>query len=42
MCSFSCGNNKQCIAPDTCTCESGWKGSNCSTGMAMSSCGQVV
>ena len=33
ICSSSCGTNKQCTAPDTCTCVSGWTGSNCLTGI---------
>ena len=31
ICSSPCGTNKQCIAPDTCTCVSGWTGSDCLT-----------
>ena len=33
ICSPSCGTNKQCTAPDTCTCISGWTGNDCLTGM---------
>ena len=33
ICSSTCGTNKQCTAPDTCTCVSGWTGSNCLTRM---------
>ena len=32
ICSTPCGTNKQCTAPDNCTCVSGWTGSNCLTG----------
>ena len=33
ICSSPCGTNKECAAPDTCTCVSGWKGNNCLTRM---------
>ena len=33
ICSSPCGTNKQCTAPDTCTCVSGWTGSDCLTRM---------
>ena len=33
ICSSPCGTNKQCTAPNTCTCANGWTGSNCLTGV---------
>ena len=32
ICSSPCGTNKQCTAPDTCTCARGWTGIDCLTG----------
>ena len=32
ICNSTCGTNKQCSAPDTCTCVNGWTGSDCLTG----------
>ena len=31
ICNFPCGTNKQCTAPNICTCVSGWMGSDCLT-----------
>ena len=33
ICSTPCGTNKQCTAPDTYTCVSGWTGNDCLTGI---------
>ena len=33
ICSSPCGTNKQCTAPNNCTCVSGWTGSDCLTRM---------
>ena len=33
ICSSPCGTNKQCTAPNNCTCVSGWRGSDCLTRM---------
>ena len=33
ICNFSCGTNKECTAPNNCTCVSGWMGSDCLTRM---------
>ena len=32
-CSPPCGTNKECTAPNTCTCVSGWIGNDCLTRM---------
>ena len=34
ICSLLCVTNKQCTAPDTCTCVSGWIGNDCLTDIA--------
>ena len=31
ICSLPCGTNKNCTAPDNCTCINGWTGSDCLT-----------
>ena len=33
ICYPSCGTNKECSAPNTCTCVSGWTGNDCLTGI---------
>ena len=33
ICAQSCGTNKECSSPDTCTCVSGWTGADCLTGI---------
>ena len=35
ICGSPCGTNKQCTAPDTCTCVSGWSGNDCLTGLLL-------
>ena len=42
ICSPLCGTNKECTAPDTCSCVSGWTGSNCETCMFTFSCRHVL
>ena len=32
-CSPSCGTNKECTSPNTCTCVDGWTESNCDIGI---------
>lgn len=32
MCSVSCMNGGQCVAPETCSCLHGYTGVNCETG----------
>ena len=33
ICTGGCGVNKECTAPNTCTCVQGWTGQDCLTGM---------
>ena len=33
ICSSPCGTNKQCTAPNNCTCVNGWTDSDCLTRM---------
>ena len=33
ICSSPCGTNKQCTAPNNCTCVRGWTDSDCLTRM---------
>ena len=42
ICKFSCGTNKECTSPNTCTCVSGYVGSDCLTRKIMSSCGHFI
>ena len=42
ICNSPCGTNEECTAPDTCTCVSGWKGSNCLIRMVTFSCGHIL
>ena len=32
ICTGGCGVNKQCTAPENCTCVQGWTGQDCLTG----------
>ena len=43
ICSPTCGTNKECILPDTCTCDDGWAGSNCDIGCSsVNANGQII
>ena len=33
VCSDSCNHCTECTSPGTCTCDSGWTGSDCCKGM---------
>ena len=42
ICSSPCGTNKQCIAPNNCTCVSGWTSSDCLTRMFVYTIGLII
>ena len=35
ICTGGCGVNKECTAPQSCTCVPGWTGQDCLTGTGM-------
>ena len=38
ICSDTCSDNATCTAPDTCTCNEGWSGEDCSTAVCAEEC----
>ena len=43
ICTGGCGVNKECTAPDTCTCVQGWTGQDCLTGIEIAlACNTII